>query len=103
MVKVVINKNHGGFRLSHKAMMRYLELKGWDVKIELDDICIDIFREHYPDEEITIDNLLRIFGEFAIHYYVNGKYFNPYNIPRDDPDLVKVVEELGEEACRNTR
>jgi len=98
MPKIVINKCHGGFGLSHKAVMRYLELKGWDVKIELDEFCVDIFKRHHPDDEVTIENLLRVFGESALHYYVNGEYFSPYDIPRDDPDLIRVVEELGEEA-----
>jgi len=33
MKKVVINSCHGGFGLSHEAVVRYAELKGFDLEI----------------------------------------------------------------------
>ena len=56
MTKIIINKCHGGFGLSDKAIVRYNEM--------------------------------------------GGKDMSPYRwaIYRDDPELVQVVEELGDEA-----
>lgn len=79
MPKVVVNACFGGFELSHDAIMRYGELKNL--------------------------NLIYVKGdhEFNSHYYKNGltddeNYFSSYDIERDDPILVQVVEEMGEEA-----
>ena len=72
-MKIVINNCHGGFGLSHKAIMRYLELKG--VKFEHKKTKYTV----WPDE-----------------YTVEGENFYDHNIPRNDPLLVQLVEEMGE-------
>lgn len=73
-MKIVINKCHGGFGLSQKAMERYAELKGFTLVTEK---VSTLYPLHYRDEKKD-DNLI-------------------YDIPRNCPDLVKVVEELGSE------
>ena len=98
MKKVVINRCFGGFGLSHKAVMRYAELKGIKLYAWLDK----------PYEGKSLDDKSAI-----IHYTTIPKseylrmdsvkssdyYFNPHHdIPRDDPILIQVVKELGEEA-----
>ena len=74
MTKIVINRCFGGFGLSGAAMKRYAELKGYTVGDEHGFF-------HLLDK--------------------NGKRFSDDDIPRTDPALVQVVEELGDEA--NTR
>ncbi len=78
MVEVVINRCFGGFDLSHKAVMRYAELKGIKLKASL----------HFSS------------GELKVYDYTteDGEWFFPRDIPRDDPALVQVVRELGSEA-----
>lgn len=79
MVKVVINRCYGGFSLSREAVLRAREISGnpkWGgatIKGDVHDggyICDSDFG--YTDHE---------------------------NIPRHDPVLVQVVEELGTEAA----
>lgn len=79
MTKVVYNACFGGFNLSDAAIARYLELK----RIKT-----------YP--------LKSEYG-FTIHYLTEGtdperKAWHDLNIPRHDPCLVQVVEELGRAA-----
>ena len=78
MPKVVVNACFGGFGLSHEAVMRYAEL--------------------------AMINIIRVEGEIKsiYHYYKDvvsdDTYFSIDDIERDDHILVKVVEEMGEEA-----
>lgn len=77
MTRIVINKCYGGFGLSHEAIMRYAELKGFEN-----------FR-HETDET----------NEYSFTYYAIGKEpFYDDHIERDDPILIQVVEELGEKS-----
>jgi hypothetical protein len=76
-MKIVINKCHGGFGLSEKAMYRYAELAGFKL-VEGDKHSL--YTEYYKNEV----------GEDC--------GFWEHDIERDDPILIQVVEELGEEA-----
>jgi len=71
-MKVVINTCYGGFGLSKKALEMYSVLKYGENLVEEDKGFYSIKN---GADEIT-----------------------EYNIERDDPFLVKVVEELGKEA-----
>ncbi len=78
-MKVVINSDFGGFGLSDAAFERYLELKGIE--------------------------FARVSGRFegAVYYKAGhideeDHYLSYYDIKRDDPILVQVIEEMGEEA-----
>ena len=100
MQKIVINNCYGGFSLSEKGLTRYLELKGKNAFIYKytfdsrkytkvprgkDDFFSTCFTKDYgnivSDLEVNKDDL-----------------FSAREINRDDPDLIRVVEELGEEA-----
>jgi len=83
MMKIVINACHGGFGLSDEAIEYYGELKNLGLVKEKGDHFSFMGYDWYVGE-INDDN-----------------YFSCRNIARDDPDLVRVVEELGEKA--NTR
>jgi len=82
-MKIVINDCYGGFGLSHKAVMRYVELKGIKLYPYIDGSFV-----HYatlPEEE-------------RIGFSDKTWYFSPSDIPRDDIVLIQVVEELGKAA-----
>lgn len=79
-MKVVINRCFGGFGLSHEAVVRYAQLKGLDLTV--------------------VEKESKHFGEFD--YYLGAvedeNYWYEGMIARDDPALVRTVEELGEKA-----
>ena len=78
MRKIVINVDFGGFSLSHEAIMRYAEIKGISIHaVEKDSSLLPY--EYYTD--VTYE-----------------KCFWDSDIPRDDPALIQVIEELGEAA-----
>lgn len=102
-MKIVINSDYGGFSLSHKATMRYAELKG---------IKLYPFKQTFePQTYEPILNDEEAKKVWMIHYYTTPnisndpkeadkfywyKSFTPFNLTeRSDPDLIKVVEELG--------
>ena len=71
-MKVVINNKYGGFSLSHKAVMRYAELKEIKLYPNIDDITKRINKKNW--------------------------YFSDGDIKRNDPTLIKVIDEMGEES-----
>jgi hypothetical protein len=82
-MKIVINACHGGFGLSDKAIEYYGELKNLGL-VKQEGKYFNVSGYDWYVGEINDDN-----------------YFSDRSIPRDDPDLVRVVEELGTET--NTR
>ena len=76
-MKIVINKCYGGFGLSHEAMLLYGKLKGLNLVWEVDEskLC------YYYIGEISDDT-----------------HFADWEIERNDPFLIQVVEELGKNA-----
>ena len=118
-MKVVINDCYGGFGLSHKAVMRYAELKG--IKL-YPYVCSSLAKTHERvyGRKPTIDDPDLMFVSYALcppeeleeiqetesrkpaavgrYEKSNALSFSPRNIPRDDSLLVKVVRELGKEA-----
>lgn len=76
MVKVVYNACYGGFGLSPQAVKRYAERKGLPYEERESNVWRDT-----PD------------------IYVDGERFASWKLPRHDPDLVAVVEELGSSAA----
>lgn len=72
-MKVVINSCHGGFGLSESAVLRYAELKGITLYTKKSSYGSNLY---YTDEKLS-------------------DMFLDCSVPRDDPQLVQVVEELG--------
>jgi hypothetical protein len=72
-MKVVINACYGGWGLSPRAVQRYAELKGMNLRVRT--------MTAYPEYQLE-----------------DGTLFSEYSIERDDPMLVQVVEELGHKA-----
>ena len=75
IVGIVYNNCYGGFSLSPEAEKMYLQLKG--------------FTPLKKESKFSWDQ----------GYYAEGwEDFYDRDIPRNDPDLVKVVEKLGDKA-----
>lgn len=81
-MKIVINKNYGGFHLSKEAVLLYGEKKGLNIIAKQDEVIKDIY--HYYLNEVKDEN-----------------GFAEWDIERNDPALVEVIEQLGDLA--NTR
>lgn len=98
-MKVVINVCYGGFGLSNKAMHRYAELKG--IKKLYDVVCNfdkSPFKFEYPpdaEKELIIYHITEPLNDDGT--YNDGSFWDP-EIERDDPDLIRVIEEFGVEA-----
>ena len=99
-MKVVVNRCFGGFGLSAEAIRRYLELKGKP--------CF-FYKEHFGGKNLIV----RADGEEGeFHAYtvtkdlgdrpscgeLNDNIFSDDSIERFDPDLLAVVEKMGDEA-----
>ena len=76
-MKIVINNCHGGFGLSHEAMMLYAKKKY--INLVFEEPSISLCPYVYYIDEAKEEN----------HFWY-------HDIPRDDTELVQVVEELGE-------
>lgn len=79
--KIVINSCYGGFGLSDKAIEYFGELK---------NLNLVKTKGGYSD----------LYGHW---YYMHGEicdenFFHDRNIERTDPDLIRVIEELGTDA-----
>ena len=111
--KVVINDCYGGFGLSYIAQDKLLKAKGnkevfWYISelvafeedeyilTDVEDIEDDIFTNALPLTKyfgtiVSSSDMKRIRKKHSAHSSI-------YDIERDDVDLVKVVEEMGEKA-----
>ena len=96
MRNVVINKCYGGFGLSEKAVMRYAELKGIKLYPESSEAGVGLNR-YYLCESEEFHKLHKEAKRTGNYDQSNAMYFNINDIERDDPILVQIVEELGEE------
>jgi hypothetical protein len=76
--RVVINACHGGFSLSHEAIVKYHELQGQTIHWCTTEYA-DVLMYHTDPRD------------------PEASPWRDYDIPRDDPYLVRVVQELGGE------
>jgi len=103
-MKIVINNCHGGFGLSHKAIVRYLELQGKKVWIEEDEDWEGSFNYWLVPKEERLINRESDFWSMAddekksYNETWREQNFNYREIARDDALLIQVVEELGSDA-----
>jgi hypothetical protein len=98
MTKIVINQQHGGFGLSPKAQKRYLELIGKECYFYQHDIK-NYMRISIEDAENKIF-AVTVIQDLGVEpdKIPNDAYWNDYDLERDDPLLIQVVNELGAEA-----
>ena len=101
-MKIVINTCYGGFGLSEEAMLAYAERKGLTLYPEK-GVLVTTYWTVPPEErvpDVTSQQWTRMSqSERADHNDAyKARTIQEYQIDRDDPDLVAVVEELGERA-----
>ncbi len=107
--KIVINRCFGGFTLSHKAIMRYAQIKKIKLYCWIDEIHLKYHTDaalenslvHYatvPKEQY--DKFTKLFKETPLEERSalgDGGYFYP-EWERDNPLLIQIIEELKENA-----
>lgn len=104
---VVINKQHGGFGLSQKAIQRYLELKGVKYYVEDNERFGSLVGPRYwlvpkeqqlqePDAETWHGMTLTERQQHNRLY--EQQVFCDRDLDRDDPVLVQVIKEMGTDA-----
>lgn len=102
-MKIVINSCFGGFGLSEKAMRAYFAKKGRNVFKSVDGLSTTYFDAPVPKEfELPEGELFMRRGhpEYErYHSWYEDHVLSDRDIPRDDPDLVAVVEELGSDVA----
>jgi len=92
--------------LSHKAVMRYSEIKGIPLYAWINDSSKRIY-----GKEATLDNPDIVkhystvsckdekeYNQLMTNKQKNDTYFSYWDIERNDPALIQTIEELGEEA-----
>lgn len=100
-MKIVLNKCYGGFGLSDRALDMYWTRK--DIKFHVWDegsftTYTTIPRETYLELKEQHSQAETWEDKKPIARQLNEAFLSEYDIDRTDPDLVHVVETLGEEA-----
>ena len=106
MTKVVINTCHGGFGLSHQAVLLYLDRNGRQVWVEENDKFGRLIPFTYylvpPEQRIEGNpnnwHEMTLAERQAHNAAYSDTVFHDRDLARDDPALVAVVEELGAKA-----
>lgn len=107
MTKVVYNACYGGFSLSEAGVMRYAEIKGIKLWPERDTkyaaLGIVTYWTVPPDQRVkTLEGVAFYQASIEDRQASNESWsaarLSDSDIPRDDPALVQVVEELGDKA-----
>jgi hypothetical protein len=105
-MKIVINKCHGGFGISEKAVMRYAELKGITLYPSAPDYLGTTTYWTIPQNDPRMTEILEDKAFCAASHQAREKSnelhtkftLDTRGYDRSDPVLIQVIEELGEEA-----
>jgi hypothetical protein len=106
-MKLVVNKCYGGFSLSLLAQQEYLKCQGKEAyfyeQVEYNfrtgkDLFKRVTLEKIEgNRNLFCYTIMKDLGETTTELDTDF-FFSSRDIPRNDPDLVTVVEELGEKA-----
>jgi len=111
MQKIVINTVHGGFDLSYIGYKYYADLAGitlYPYKLTWDSSLKQFFKQMTDEEALRTSQIcIRMFTvDVATNIPVDGElpsdpvgYFSVDSIRRDDINLIRTVEDLGEKAA----
>ena len=98
-MKILINACHGGYNLSHEAMVRYAELKGLPLYAEITPSVDYTYWLVPKGERVNLDNWASMSME---ERKASDKLYNQQTLCnrgfRTDPTMIQVVEELGDKA-----
>lgn len=104
-MKIVINRCFGGYGLSHKAVMRYLDLKGITVYPEQGEGTWKFWTYWLVKPEGRLEEkegesfyTMTMDERHAYNKQYSDETFEENNIERNDSVLIQVVEELGDAA-----
>ena len=106
MTKIAINREIGGFNLSHEATMRYAEIKGVVISAYKCDFENNRYLKYNP-MDYELHSYRRTCADYLFSTEeiverddktINDMYFSPYFLERDDPVLIQVIEEMGDMA-----
>ena len=98
-MKLVINKCYGGFGLSNEAMRMLLKRKGIEFFERESSFASNDFFRVLPEEYDKLEE--RAIADRSDKEAVEAArtaFISQYDWKREDPDLVAVVEKLGEKA-----
>lgn len=98
-MKIVVNKCYGGFGLSPIAIAEYLKLKGKECFFYKKDYDSKMYNHVDIKEASNYDiSLTKYYGKNMIDDWkaFDADYFYYGDIERNDADLIKVIEMLGE-------
>lgn len=98
MQKIVINRRFGGFGLSEQGIKAYAERKGLTLYPEVGQFSLTNYWTVPPDQRPPEPK--GKWSQFPEEYRAFNEAYNKFvlsdrEIPRDDADLVAVVEQLG--------
>lgn len=95
-MKIAINTCNGGFNLSEQAIIRYAELSGFSVYPE------KVFWWHSNYYKIPVlefhELRYKALEDQATQKLLKDLVFYVSLIPRNSPELIRVIEELGDAA-----
>lgn len=103
-MKIAINIKHGGFGLSPKALATYMKAKGKSCFFFQGELIDSEYV--YTPIDIERDEVSYFYTPFTVsnpNDYIKTKnneniYINEWEIPRNDPDLISVIEQMGSNA-----
>lgn len=97
-MKIVINSDYGGFGLSDKAMREYFRQKqGIEIYSYKSKPGSDIYEQVVPIDTLFV-HYCTLDQPTLTSKELNEHYITDYDIARNDPILVSIVEEMGKEA-----
>ena len=104
-MKAVINTCYGGFSLSHEAILRYAEIKGITLYVEPTNSTLVLYKYYTVPKELRVKEIpykelvtMPLPERAAYNKRCSEESLYDRVIPRDDPALVQVVEEMGKAA-----
>ncbi len=101
-MEIVINICFGGFGLSHKAIMRYAEIKGIKLYPWISDVTKDVYgkRATIGNTEIDFNYATKPVKNEEDYKKKGGDkiWWSNRDIDRTDPSLIQTVKELSKEA-----
>ncbi len=102
-MKIVINSKFGGFGLSHKGTLHYAKLCGFELYPYVNDRDArgDLDFRKFKSYEEGDDSFIIYYSKESLDGesgYEDDSCFSCGDIERNDPMLIKTVEDLGDDA-----